>query len=257
MNWWNDNARDLPWRRSPTPYNVMVSEIMLQQTQVSRVIPKYNEFLDEFPNFAQLAAANTKHLLRTWSGLGYNRRALWLREAAGQIIQRDTFPQEEKELRKLKGIGPYTSRSILIFAFNKDIATVDTNIRRVMIASGFADEDTTARDLQTIADSLLPRGRSSDWHNALMDYGAIVLTSNKTGITPTSKQPKFSGSARQVRGEIVRLLTENNALTFDNLLSILKEKEIKHARLQLILEKLVSEKLVERTKTGTFRIAES
>ena len=175
MDWWSENARDLPWRNNPSPYEVMVSEVMLQQTQVNRVIPKYLEFLREFPTLEALAAAETKHLLIIWSGLGYNRRAMWLREAASQIIERGRFPEDAHELRQLKGIGPYTSRSILIFAFNKDLAAVDTNIRRVMIVSGFASEEMTECQLQEVADILLLRGRSSEWHNALMDYGSVVL----------------------------------------------------------------------------------
>lgn len=255
MSWWNDNARDLPWRKDPSPYNVLLSEIMLQQTQVSRVIPKYHEFLAVFPTLEQLANAETKMLLKTWSGLGYNRRALWLREAAQQIKELGRFPEDEKELGRLKGIGPYTSRSILIFAFNKDVATVDTNIRRVMIASGFAVEDTSDRELQEIADALLLRGRSSDWHNALMDYGAMVLTSSKTGIAPTSKQSTFAGSTRQIRGEIVRLLSHCESMTEKELVSSLESNGLEHPKTRRILEKLISENLVERVDTGEIRIA--
>ncbi|MHA2022542.1 MAG: Fe-S cluster assembly protein HesB, partial [Candidatus Thorarchaeota archaeon] len=189
MNWWSKNARELPWRVNPSPYEVLISEVMLQQTQVSRVVPKYLEFLNEFPAIEDLASANTKQLLTVWSGLGYNRRALWLKEAAAEIVEQGVFPTEVDDLRKLKGIGPYTSRSILIFAFNKDLATVDTNIRRIFIALGFAKEDSSEKELQEIADALLLKGRSSDWHNALMDYGSAVLTSSSTGIEPISKQP--------------------------------------------------------------------
>ena len=141
MDWWAENARDLPWRRDPSPYNVLVSEIMLQQTQVSRVVPKFNEFMKTFPTIELLANADIKHLLQVWSGLGYNRRALWLKKAANQIIEKGEFPQTVRDLEKLKGIGSYTSRSILIFAFNQNLAAVDTNIRRVLIALGFAKEE--------------------------------------------------------------------------------------------------------------------
>jgi len=189
MSWWKSNARDLPWRNNPNPYEVLISEMMLQQTQVSRVIPKYLEFLKTFPSLEELASANTKQLLTVWSGLGYNRRALWLKEAAKEIIERGSFPRAVPDLRKLKGIGPYSSRSILIFAFNEDLAAVDTNIRRIFIALGFAGEDSSEKELQEIADNLLLKGRSSDWHNALMDYGSAVLTSSSTGIEPTSTQP--------------------------------------------------------------------
>lgn len=253
IEWWDENTRDLPWRNNPSPYEVLVSEIMLQQTQVNRVIPKYLQFLQEFPTLETLAIAETKHLLTVWSGLGYNRRAMWLREAANQIIERGKFPQEVKELRELKGIGPYTSKSILIFAFNKDLAAVDTNIRRVMIASGFATEEMTECELQEVADILLLRGRSSDWHNALMDYGSEVLSSNLTGIAPTSKQPEFKGSTRQLRGAIIRILTGVESMTAEELHSQIGLDCKKEAMIS-VLDQLVSEDLVESGSCGAYRI---
>jgi len=254
MNWWKDNIRDLPWRRDPSPYEVLISEIMLQQTQVSRVIPKYIEFLQEFPDLESLASANTKHLLTVWSGLGYNRRALWLKEAAGQILELGHFPTEVEELRRLKGIGPYTSRSILIFAFNKDLATIDTNIRRVIIASGFACEDTNESDLQKIADALLLKGRSSDWHNALMDYGSAVLTSTTTGIEPISKQPRFSGSSREIRGIVVRMLTQTESLSKEEIVSHLCTEGIESSNLTEILDQLIRDNLIVKNDSGDYHI---
>ncbi|MFW9862841.1 MAG: Fe-S cluster assembly protein HesB [Candidatus Thorarchaeota archaeon] len=256
MTWWEKNARALPWREDPTPYNVLVSEVMLQQTQVSRVIPKYLEFLEAFPNIESLAGAETKRLLQVWSGLGYNRRAIWLREAAREIVNRGSFPRTAEELCGLKGIGPYTSRSILIFAFNEDLAAIDTNIRRVLIASGFATEEMSERQLQTAANRLLLKGRSSDWHNALMDYGSEILTSNATGIPPTSSQPKFVGSNRQVRGAIVRHLTCANSLSLQELLEALGQEGIGIGSPKETLEQLIEEGFIERTANDKFRIAE-
>jgi A/G-specific adenine glycosylase len=254
MDWWAENARDLPWRKDPSPYNVLVSEIMLQQTQVSRVIPKYNEFLETFPTVESLTEAETKQLLQVWSGLGYNRRALWLKEAAKQIVERGDFPQSVNELRELKGIGPYTSRSILIFAFNSDLVAVDTNIRRVLIAMDFADENMAERDLQDIADRLLLKGRSRDWHNALMDYGSVVLTSSATGISPTSKQSCFNGSLRQIRGEVIRILIQSEEASIGNLRSRLN-CDIELSELERIIDGLVSDGLVEETASGDFHIS--
>ncbi|MFX1606919.1 MAG: Fe-S cluster assembly protein HesB [Promethearchaeota archaeon] len=253
MDWWEENARDLPWRRDPSPYNILVSEVMLQQTQVSRVVPKYEEFLKIFPTVESLAAAETKQLLQVWSGLGYNRRALWLKEAAKQIIEMGEFPKTVQELRALKGIGPYTSRSILIFAFNSDLAAVDTNIRRVLIASGFADESMLGRELQDVADRVLLKGRSRDWHNALMDYGSTVLTSSATGISPTSKQPCYDGSSRQIRGEVIRILTQSDGVSIGDLRSKLN-CEIEPLDLERIVNGLVSDGLVEKTRSGDFHI---
>jgi A/G-specific adenine glycosylase len=256
MDWWKENARDLPWRRDPSPYNVLVSEVMLQQTQVSRVTPKFLEFLKEFPTIKDLAQADTKRLLQVWSGLGYNRRAIWLRDAAQAIVDGGSFPRTAENLCKLKGIGPYTSRSILIFAFNTDLAAVDTNIRRVFIASGLATEDMTEKQLQKVADAVLLRGQSSDWHNALMDYGSEVLSSSTTGISPKSKQPKFAGSARQVRGQIIKILTESETITKGELISILGPELLKEIKIDELLNQLEEDRLVSITPSGEIRIAE-
>lgn len=255
MDWWSKNARTLPWREKPSPYQVLVSEIMLQQTQVNRVIPKYYEFLQEFPTIEDLASAETKHLLTVWSGLGYNRRAIWLREAASEIVKQGEFPREVRDLRKLRGIGDYTSRSILVFAFNKDIAAVDTNIRRVFIASGFAKENTSTMEIQSIAERLLLKGRSSDWHNALMDYGAQVLTSNITGISPLSKQSSFRGSSREIRGRIIRILTKKNKMTLNQLIIGL-EVDCEVDDVKSIIDQLIIEGLVKTTENKEYRIAD-
>jgi len=254
MDWWAENKRDLPWRRDPSPYNVLVSEIMLQQTQVNRVVPKFNEFLAVFPTLESLANAETKQLLQVWSGLGYNRRAIWLKETAKQIIERGEFPQTAQDLEKLKGIGPYTSRSILIFAFNQNLAAVDTNIRRVLIASGFAEEEMSEKQLQAIADTVLLRGRARDWHNALMDYGAQVLTSTSTGISPTSKQTCYEGSSRQVRGAVIRALTEANELGLRDLMQLL-DCDLEMSELQSIMSQLMVDGLVELVRGSSYRIA--
>ncbi len=256
MKWWEKNARDLPWRCKSSPYNVLVSEIMLQQTQVNRVVPKYLEFLQIFPNIEDLASADTKQLFQVWSGLGYNRRALWLKEAAKQVVDRGEFPRTAEELRELKGIGPYTSRSILVFAFNKDLAAVDTNIRRVLIASGFADEEMSNSQLQSVAEDLLLKGRSRDWHNALMDYGSLVLTSSSTNIAPKSKQPRFKGSTRELRGAIIRILTNSKTMSINELITYLDSEDVHCMDVNPVLDQLLAERLVERTDTGRFKIAD-
>ena len=253
MDWWKENARDLPWRRDPTPYNVLISEIMLQQTQVSRVVPKFMEFLEAFPTVESLANSEPKHLLQLWSGLGYNRRAIWLREAARQILEKGEFPQTIRELEQLKGVGPYTSRSILIFAFNKDLAAVDTNIRRVLIASGFAKEGMSDKELQDVADAVLLTGRSRDWHNAMMDYGSQVMTSSSTGISPTSKQTCYEGSSRQIRGAVVRLLTESDELALGDLMLMI-DCDIDRSELKSIISQLVLDGLIEEMPNSNYRI---
>jgi A/G-specific adenine glycosylase len=179
-----------------------------------------------------------------------------LKEAAAEIVKRGEFPQTVKELRKLKGIGPYTSRSILIFAFNKDLAAVDTNIRRVFIASGFANETMSEKQLQEIAEDLLLRGRSRDWHNALMDYGSSVLTSSVTGIEPVSKQSKFAGSTRQARGAVIRILSQDVELDVNELTLYLEREGIRDVDLSPVLETLVHDNLLECTTDDRFKIVE-
>jgi A/G-specific adenine glycosylase len=254
MDWWKANTRNLPWRKDPSPYKVLVSEFMLQQTQVSRVIPKFDEFMESFPTIESLAKAETKQLLQVWSGLGYNRRAVWLKEAAKQIVESHGFPQSLEELQKLKGVGPYTSRSVLIFAFNKDLAAVDTNIRRVLIAEGLATEAMSEKQLQFIAEVVLLKGRSRDWHNALMDYGSQVMTPSTTGISPTSKQSCYEGSSRQVRGAIIRTLTGTSELGLEEIVKLL-ECNVRESELESIMTQLVKDGLVEVTDSSNYRIA--
>lgn len=131
FSWWGKNKRDLPWRETRDPYRIHVSELMLQQTQVSRVLPKYAQFLSEFPTVVSLSRASLSDVLRLWKGLGYNRRAKFLHEAANTIITQYSgkYPDKEEQLLLLSGLGKYTARAICVFAYNKQLAFVDTNIR--------------------------------------------------------------------------------------------------------------------------------
>ncbi|MFX0093290.1 MAG: Fe-S cluster assembly protein HesB [Candidatus Hodarchaeota archaeon] len=243
--WWGKNKRDFPWRKTTNPYHVMVSEFMLQQTQASRVVDKYLTFIERFPTIESLAKAEKIEVLRLWSGLGYNRRALWLQEAAIQIHQLGEFPTDSVSLKKIKGIGSYTSRSILIFAFNMDLATVDTNIRRILITEGFATEQTTERELFEIAGQLVPKNKSRDYHSALMDYGALVKTAKKTRIKPTSTQGQFRGSNRQYRGRIVKYLTNHKHADKEKLAL---ECKIPREKIDEILLSLVADGLIRNNR---------
>lgn len=241
FKWWTKNRRDFPWRETEDPYKIMISEIMLQQTQSSRVVEKYDEFINKYPDAESLAKTSKVDLLSTWSGLGYNRRALWLQEAAQTLTELEEFPKNPRDLLKLKGVGKYSANSILIFAFNLDLATVDTNIRRILIAEGFANENSTEKELFQIAEKILPKGKSRDWHNALMDYGATFLTASATGIKPNTTQSKFKGSSREKRGIILRYLLENKYTTINELVEILNcsQKELKTILLKMEKEGLV------------------
>ena len=180
--WFRKHSRDLPWRRTRDPYHILVSEVMLQQTQVDRVLPKYRAFLERFPTLADLAAATPGDVIRAWAGLGYNRRALNLQRTAKAVLAeyQGRFPETPDELRRLPGIGPYTAGALACFAFERDVAFMDTNIRRV-IRRVFAGPDgdgtgSTERELLDLATAAVPAGEGYIWNQAIMELGALVCT---------------------------------------------------------------------------------
>lgn len=241
---------DLPWRHvsrgTVNSYHVLVSEVMLQQTQVARVLVKFTEFTKEFPTIQKLAATDTPTLLKTWKGLGYNRRALWLREAAQQIVTKwkGRVPSDPNELESLKGIGHYTARAIAAFAYNQPDAFIETNIRRVYLHHLFPNR-TDVPDV----DILRAVGRTTDqenpreWYWALMDYGSYLKTQipnpNKRSKS-YSVQSRFEGSTRQIRAKILWLVTQE-ARTVSFL-----RKEISDDRFDDVLGTLVSDGFVMR-----------
>lgn len=180
LAWFKEHARDLPWRRTRDPYRVLVSEIMLQQTQVDRVKPKYAAFLDQFPSLEALAAASTGDVIRAWSGLGYNRRALNLQRTAQAVLNEHNgkFPDTPETLRALPGIGPYTAGAVACFAFERDVAFMDTNIRRVLqrVFVGPDDASTPDRDLLTLGEAAVPPQEGWTWNQAIMELGALICT---------------------------------------------------------------------------------
>jgi A/G-specific adenine glycosylase len=218
-DYYDHQGRDLPWRKGVTAYRVLVSEIMLQQTQVERVTEKYREFLAAFPDFKALAQAPTAKLLKIWSGMGYNRRALSLKALAQNVVSehKGRLPSAPDILVTLPGIGKYTAGAVAAFAFNKPVVFMDTNIRRVYIHEFFLDRQNIHDDellplvLQTL-DAKDPR----KWYNALMDYGSMVKREhgnpNKKSAHYTRQSP-FENSNRQVRGRIMKVLVAMAPLT--------------------------------------------
>jgi A/G-specific adenine glycosylase len=181
--WFEANGRDLPWRRTRDPYRILVSEIMLQQTQVDRVKPKWEAFLQQFPTPKALAAAAPGNVIRAWAGLGYNRRALNLQRTA-QAVLRDwagQFPATPAQLRTLPGIGPYTAGAVACFAFERDVAFMDTNIKRVVQRVWIGPDDAPAseRELLSIAEAAVPPGQGWAWNQAIMELGALICTAAK------------------------------------------------------------------------------
>lgn len=206
--WWASNRRDLPWRNTRDPYRILVSEVMLQQTQVSRVLVKYEEFLREFPDVQSLAKAAPAKILTVWRGMGYNRRALYLKKTAEIVatVYGGKFPDTQSELTKLPGLGLYTARAIMVFAFGKDVAMVDTNIRQIITHYLFNGMPQQEKLILAAADELVPKGMAWEWHQALMDYGALAMAKEKRSMNIVKKQSPFKDSNRYYRGRIVDLL---------------------------------------------------
>ena len=181
LSWFRQGGRDLPWRRTRDPYAVLVSEIMLQQTQVDRVRPKYTEFLAAYPTLADLAAAPLGDVIRCWAPLGYNRRAVRLHAIARTVVQRfgGRLPDQVEELYELDGLGKYTASAVACFAFERAVAVVETNVRRVvsrLFADLLGDPPQSRPSLEAFAARLLPPGRAYEWNQALMDLGATICT---------------------------------------------------------------------------------
>lgn len=243
LAWADAERRDLPWRATRDPWAVLVSELMLQQTQVARVIPKYEAFIDAYPTAAACAAATVGDVVTLWAGLGYNRRAVNLHRAAQAMAQQygGAVPADLSALMALPGIGPYTARAVLVFAFEHDEAVVDTNVARLLARWG--GRRLGAREVQDAADAVMPAGRAWQWNQGLLDLGATVCTKRAPtcDCCPVSEgcawfargrdepdpavgsagvpglQSRFQGSHRQGRGRLVDALRLRTTLTPDEL----------------------------------------
>ncbi len=245
FSYYRSHRRVLPWRETTDPYAILVSEFMLQQTQVGRVLSYYGKWLKRWSSPEALAKAELRDVLQAWQGLGYNRRGQNLYKTARVIMSefRGDVLAAVEEYRRLPGVGEYTSSAVQVFSANRNIPAVDTNIRRILIAHFRLDENISRKDLASVAFRCIPKGRSREWHNALMDYGSQVMTAKKSGVKPLGKQGAFEGSDRQIRSRILRfLLSHPGGVSKAELLSHLKG--IEHARIADITEKMLAEKLI-------------
>ncbi|GAB6862968.1 A/G-specific adenine glycosylase [Haloplanus litoreus] len=239
VEWYEADHREFPWRRTTDPYEILVSEVMSQQTQLDRVVDAWAAFLDRWPTVDALAAADRSDVVAFWSDqrLGYNNRARYLHEAAGQVV--DDFdgewPRTPADLQELMGVGPYTANAVASFAFDAGDAVVDTNVKRVLYRAFGLDDDDTA--FEAVASELMPAGESRVWNNAIMELGGVACQQRprcdeagcpwrewchayETGdftAPDVPTQPEFEGSRRQFRGRVVRILGEYDELTLDEL----------------------------------------
>ncbi len=197
LEWYEIHRRTLPWRTNPDPYAVLVSELMLQQTQVDRVVPYFERFMSRFPSLTDLADAPRAEVIRLWSGLGYNRRAVHLHEAAKLIVERHAgqLPRERAALEALPGIGPYTAGAVLSIAFGRDEPAPDTNVRRVIGRFVFGGSP-AATEADDAARSLVPPARAGDWNQALMDLGSSVCLQRKPRCLLCPLQPGCRGAGQ-------------------------------------------------------------
>jgi len=246
---------DLPWRLDVSPYSIVVSEVMLQQTQVARVMTKYREFLAVFPDFSALASAATPELLRVWQGMGYNRRALFLQRLAQSVMNEygGVLPGDPEILVKLPGIGKATASSIAAFAYNHPSAFIETNIRRVYIHHFFPSVAIVSdSDIMPLVAATLPPQRSREWYWALMDYGSQLakeFVNPNRKSTHYKKQSKFSGSNREARGQILKSLLDHGAMSQKGLITV---TGIADGRIEESLIQLQSEGFIRRARGGAY-----
>lgn len=256
-DYYEKHGRDLPWRKTTDPYAILVSEVMLQQTQVDRVIPKYKGWMDRFPDLIGLANASLQSVMQLWAGLGYNRRAKMLRDAAKKVVDDHDgqVPADYEKLISLPGIGDYTANALLAFAFNQPVVVIETNIRSVYIHTFFPNEGSIDdAQLVPLIEETMDCDDPRRWYNALMDYGEMIKNTfgnpNKNS-KQYAKQSKFEGSDRQIRGSVIRLLTREGSLSVDEMN---KGIGCDRDRLTSVLRKLSEEHLILRADT-TYRLA--
>jgi len=247
----------LPWRKTHDPYKVLVSEIMLQQTQVERVTPYFTAWVKAYPNVSALAAAPLADVLRHWQGLGYNRRAKMLHEAAKTVAREQSgrMPKTVEGLQALPGVGPYTARAVAAFAYNQDVTFIETNLRTAIIHHFFADtsgipDSEVLKMLEKVKPRFTHERGPREWYAALMDYGAFLkrsgvrVNAKSKGYT---KQSAFEGSGRQARGAILRALSERGTAGKATLMRLLSLE--RRTQLETQLTKLVQEGMIEKKGT--------
>lgn len=248
LDWYMVNKREFLWRKeTPEPFITLVSEVMLQQTQTSRVEEKLPEFLRQFPTITALANASNAEIIRAWKGLGYNNRALRIRDAARSIceLHSGTIPQTLDDLLALSGIGRYTATAIMAFSYRCDVAVVDVNIRRVYSRLFFRMETTSSvaseSEINKLSERIFPKGHSSDWHQAIMDIGSQFCTAKRPDcsncplfsdclsagkmmeFTPAKRaEPSYNKIPRRIwRGKIVDLLRQTHSMSFETMVDSL------------------------------------
>lgn len=255
-DYYHQHNRSFPWRDTDDFYQIMVSEFMLQQTQTQRVLPKYQAFIKRFPTVESLAQTSLAEVLKLWQGLGYNRRAKFLHESAKIIMNMHsgTVTRDTVTLQSLPGIGPYTAAAIATFAWNHPNVFIETNIRTVYIHFFFNDDkDITDKQILEKVSQTLDKENPREWYYALMDYG-VYLKQTVGNVNRKSKhytkQSKFEGSNRQIRGQILKLLLSGPKHSNDLYMDLNFEQQ----RIDVMLGKLTKEALIVHDESGKYSI---
>jgi len=276
-SWYRDDHRSFPWRETTDPYEILVSEVMSQQTQLGRVVEAWEAFLERWPTVEVLADASRGDVVGFWSdhSLGYNNRAKYLHKAANQVLEEydGEFPQEPAELTNLMGVGPYTANAVASFAFNNGDAVVDTNVKRVLYRAFDVPDDDDA--FESAATELMPAGESRVWNNAIMELGGVACEqtpqcdeagcpwrewcqayhSGDFTAPDVPTQPSFAGSRRQFRGRVIGALQQHGSLSLDELgprirVDYVPDGEYGQEWLEGVINDLVDDELVEWKETG-------
>jgi A/G-specific adenine glycosylase len=246
---YDDHGRTMPWRANRDPYHILVSEIMLQQTQVARVAPKYEQFISTFPDFFSLAQAPLRDILTVWQGLGYNRRAIALQKIGQRVVAEygGKLPDSVEKLRTFPGVGPATAGAICAFAFNQPTVFIETNIRRVFIHFFFPNKNGVKdKEILPLVERTLDTRSPRTWYHALMDYGAVlkvILGNPNRRSAHHTRQAPFEGSIRQIRGLILRTLIKHPSVVEGELLRAVGKSP---KRVQPIITQLIEEGFLVR-----------
>ena len=260
LAWYDEHRRSLPWRSTRDPWAILVSEVMSQQTQISRVVPAWETFMAHYPSPAALAGADRAELITIWAGLGYQRRAFNLQRAASMIADHG-WPRSAEELETQPGVGPYTAAAVACFAFGEPVTAVDTNLKRIL--SRWTGAPLSGRALGEEARSLLGQDRPADWNQAIMDLGALVCRprdpdcgscpvaadcADPTVYEPPPRQTRYEGSVRQARAAVLRHLAAHGPSRAEAL------EGVSHDTARRAIDALVSEGLVTE-RSGSLELS--
>ncbi len=251
-DFYKKNKRNFVWRENITSYKIFISEVMLQQTQTARVVPKFEAWIQKFPDFQTLAQASQHEVLSAWQGLGYNRRGLAVHASAKKIVQEffKKLPEDPVILQTFPGIGPNTAGSICTFAFNIPVVFIETNIRTAFLHEFFLGQaQVSDRELLPLIEKYMDAQNPREWYYALMDYGVYLkkkLKATNKNSKHYSRQSRFVGSKRQVRGAVVRILTKIGKVSFDDLVALVAQELPNNQHdVVKVVEQLAVEKLVQ------------